>query len=85
MMFKTGDVVAIQFLDHCTSTTGECIPMEFMAYGRVHCESESAVTLLAWADLEHTPDVDDYNHTFITIVKSTIKSAFKYKLDKQIC
>lgn len=71
---KTGDVVAIEFLDHVEDGKK---PINFTVYGRLIKESFNAYTVACWTYTK--PKKTDDNEKVFTIVKVAITNLKKLK------
>ncbi len=80
MRLRRGQVVAIEFLDHCE---GGSTPIEFVVFGRLAAVKPQSLTVAAWTYADkakerafphsETHDFKDANLVHFTIVRSAIK------------
>jgi hypothetical protein len=74
---KIGEVVAIQFTDHCTGCGNE-IPslVEFEVVGRIIYISKTEVRLSWWGNIDGS---FDHNTEWVAIARSTIHKVRRFR------
>jgi hypothetical protein len=70
---KLGDVVAVQFLDHCENAHdgGSDEPLPFFVFGKVGAITKRAITVDCWCYVDKTA-ARDCNVQSYTVVKTAI-------------